>query len=193
MRIPIFPILWNLASSVVSSVGSQLFVAQKGFLNTSNVKLNESSEEKGLFLRVSIKSNLDVLLMEKNYVLCSCLLNVQNAFWGFSILIGEISKTQLIFKIMLLLFCVASLFSFSFCERFFWGFSSCVLPFLVGFFGHLHFMFCWARSGSPKDSLTVLCHYLPNLLFLNLLFFNKAHNFKGVALSPVPLSGLEAS
>jgi hypothetical protein len=57
MRIPIFPILPNLASSVVSSVGSQWFVAQKNFLDTSNGKLNESSEEKGLFLRVSIKSN----------------------------------------------------------------------------------------------------------------------------------------
>jgi hypothetical protein len=57
MRIPILPILPNLASSVVSSVGSQWFVAQKSFLGTSNGKLNESSEDKGLFLRVSIKSN----------------------------------------------------------------------------------------------------------------------------------------
>jgi hypothetical protein len=57
VRIPIFPILRNLASSVVSSVGSQLFAAQESFLNSSNGKLNESSEEKGLFLRVSIKSN----------------------------------------------------------------------------------------------------------------------------------------
>jgi hypothetical protein len=57
MRIPIYPILLNLASSVVSSVGSQWFVAQKSFFDTSNGKLNKSSEEKGLFLRVSIKSN----------------------------------------------------------------------------------------------------------------------------------------
>jgi hypothetical protein len=53
VRIPIFSILRH----VDSSVGSQLFVAQKSFLNTSNGKLNECSEEKGLFLRVSIKSN----------------------------------------------------------------------------------------------------------------------------------------
>jgi len=57
MRIPILPILPTLASSVVSSVGSQWFVAQNNFLDTPNGKLNESSEEKGLFLRVSIKSN----------------------------------------------------------------------------------------------------------------------------------------
>jgi hypothetical protein len=77
--------------------------------------------------------------MEKNYVSCSCLLSVQIAFQGLSILIGEISKTQLIFKIMLLLFCVVSLFSFSFCVQFLWSFSSCVFLSLVGFFGHLQF------------------------------------------------------
>jgi hypothetical protein len=77
--------------------------------------------------------------MEKNYVSCSCLLSVQNAFQGFSILIEELSKTQLIFKIMLLLFCVVSVFSSSFCVRFLWAFSSFMFLFLVGFFGHLQF------------------------------------------------------
>jgi len=57
VRIPILPILPNLASSVVTSVGSQWFVAQKSFLGTSNGKLNDSSEYEGSFLRVSIKSN----------------------------------------------------------------------------------------------------------------------------------------
>jgi hypothetical protein len=57
VRIPILPILPNLASSLVTSVGSQWFVAQKSFLGMSNGKLNDSSEYKGLFLRVSIQSN----------------------------------------------------------------------------------------------------------------------------------------
>jgi hypothetical protein len=57
MRIPIFLTLPNLAQSVVSSVGLLRFVAKKSFLGRSNGKLNESSEENGLFLRVSFKSN----------------------------------------------------------------------------------------------------------------------------------------
>jgi hypothetical protein len=146
MRIPIFPILPNVASSVVSSVGSQLFVPQKSFLNTSNGKLNESSEEKGCsseFLLNLTRGSLN----GKKYVSCLCLLSVQNAFQGFSILIWEISKTQLIFEIMLLLFCVVSLFSSSFWVRFLWSFSSFVFLFMVSFFGQptlptSNFMFC---------------------------------------------------
>ncbi len=38
-------------------MGLLRFVAKKIFLGWSNGKLNESSEEKGLFLRVLIKSN----------------------------------------------------------------------------------------------------------------------------------------
>jgi hypothetical protein len=38
-------------------VGLLIFVAQKSFLGRSNGKVKKSSDEKGLFLRVSIKSN----------------------------------------------------------------------------------------------------------------------------------------
>ncbi len=77
--------------------------------------------------------------MENNSVLCSCLLSVQNAFQGFSILVGELSKTQLILKIMLLLFCTVSLL-----------FLLCVVP--LGFF-----FFCAPLSGWLRWSSPVLC------------------------------------